>query len=204
MTSVFLIGRGVQMKRLDSISLILVLLTVGACGGSTGGSSGSSQGPGPIVSSFTASPDNGYINVGESTTLQWNIADCDNCAVSMEARDGLNYADLVQSFPSLHAQGMLKVTPSRSTMTRYTITAKNRVGSNSKSKVVQLYCRNNQCQATGKLFFFKMKNSQSTVSPCFTVALYAADESSAKKMVETSYGGYSAETISEQEYQNGC
>jgi len=159
--------------------------------------------PPPTKVTFTASPNNGYINFGESATLTWSVANCAQpCDVSMQGRDGFNYAEVLMNASKLAISGSMTVTPTRSTMTKYTLTAKSSsTGSEAKSVVVQLY---RAPAPSGQVFYFRMTNSSSTVLRCFTMAIIAADEASAKSMAESQNGGYSATAITYSDFLNGC
>ncbi len=163
--------------------------------------------PPPKINSFTAAPNNGYINFGDTATLAWSIANCfTGCKVTMIAMDGLNYVDLLTSYPNLPASGSKGVSPRRSTFTRYTLTATSTLGSDSRSVVVQLYCPSGASCAppAGMVFYFKMTNSTSQVLPCFPLAIYDKDAATAKQDAEAQNGGYTATPITYQEYVNGC
>jgi hypothetical protein len=158
----------------------------------------------PQITSFTAAPNNGYIPVGGSATLSWTIANCDpSCNVAIKAMDGLNYVDLLSDFPNRPANGSMTVSPTRSTMTRYTLSAQSDFGIAAPvSKVVQLYAVPGS--TAGQVYFFKMENVQSTVRPCFTMAIYAPDETTGQQWAEALNGGYTPTTITYADYVAGC
>jgi hypothetical protein len=158
--------------------------------------------PPPTISSLTASPNDGYIYVGQSATLSWSITNCfANCYVSLQGHDGVNYVDLLSSYAHLPLSGSIKITPTRSKMTKYTLVASSSDGSDTKDKVVQLY---NGGSASGSVFFFKMTNNQSQVTPCFTIAIYSQDQNTAQQLAEQQNGGYTATPISYQQFVDGC
>ncbi len=119
----------------------------------------------------------------------------------MQAHDGLNYVDLLSNYTHLPANGWIQVTPTRSTMTKYTLVVSSPDGSDSKAKVVQLY---NGGSASGSVFYFKMTNNQSSVTPCFTIAIYAQDEPTAQQLAQQQNGGYTATPITYQQFVDGC
>jgi hypothetical protein len=163
--------------------------------------------PPPKVNSFTAAPNNGYINYGDTATLAWSIANCfAGCKVTMIAMDGFNYQDLLWSNPNLPTSGSKSVSPRRSTQTMYTLTAASPLGSDSRSLVVQLYCPPGaSCSPpAGMVFYFKMTNSNSQILPCFTIAVFDKDAATAKQDAEAQNGGYAATQITAQDYVNGC
>ncbi len=160
----------------------------------------------PQITTFEATPDNGYIPVGGSATLRWFVQDCDpacnNGTVTIKAYDGLNYHDLLSDFPNRPADGTLIVSPTRSTHTRYTLTAQNAFGTVTAMKVIQLYAVPGS--STAQVYFFKMTNPASTVTPCFTMAIYAPDETTGEQWAEGMNGNYDAEPISYADYLAGC
>lgn len=159
--------------------------------------------PAPAVNivTFQASPSD-YIKVGESTTLVWNIANClTACSVGIEARHGLNYADLAWKKTGLPTNSSLKVTPSQ-TNTRYTLTASNPSGSAQKRVDVALYQAPGVCTTCG-WYFFKVQG-QPPSSFCSTIAMFGQDATSAKTLVEQQNQGYSVTSITEQQYYDGC
>jgi hypothetical protein len=161
---------------------------------SVGSSVAVNEPPTVKVTSFKATPD--YINLGDSSTLTWNVANCSSsCMVTITAKDGFGYNTLVSSLPGLSATGSLTVSPKRSTHTKYILSASGPLGSDSKEVVVQVYFPP-AAQPTGDVFCFKMTNNQSLVSKCYIVAVYDKDEAAAKKSAENTYPGYTAEKTS--------
>jgi len=56
----------------------------------------------------------------------------------------------------------------------------------------------------GQWFYFRMENANSSVTPCFTVAIKAPDEATAKALAEQQNGGYTATPIDDASYAHGC
>jgi len=162
--------------------------------------------PGPAIVAFTIMPLDGHINLGQYATLNWEISNCPApCQVTLEARDGANYTDLVSSIRGLPSKGTMKVMPTRSTSTKYTISALDSLGSDAASKLVELYC-SIPCSTkfSGNVFYFKIQNSQIDSTSCFTVALYAQDAAAAQQMAEGFDGGYAAQLITEAGFLKEC
>jgi hypothetical protein len=158
--------------------------------------------PATQISSFSAAPNNGYINVGEAAALSWTVSFCgSNCQISLQGKDGPSYSNPVLNASKLPTQGTFKVTP-KNTLTQYTLTASGTGGSDASSRVVQLYASGPACSGCA-WFYFKM-TSGSVVTPCFTVAQYAKDENTAMQIAESQNGGYSAQAISYAQFVAGC
>jgi hypothetical protein len=170
--------------------------------------------PGPNIASFTAAPNNGYIYVGTSATLTWSIDNCDvpnTCTVELFGQDGPNFQNLapdpnspsgVASWVNLPAKGLKAVAPTRSTETRYTLQARSLSSTDTKKKVITLY--RPPPSDPGMYYYFKMTNPQSSVTPCFTLAIYAPNETTGKQLAEAQNGGYAATKITYQEFVGGC
>ena len=127
------------------------------------------------IQSFKALPNDGYIRVGDSATLTWQVSGCEvNCSVSLQGREGLG--NLVLDMPYVPPTGSQQVTPRFNTT--YTLTAITTGGDrDSREKEVRLYGGT----PTGSLFYFKMTSPQSWVTPCKTITIYAPDQTTAKK-----------------------
>ena len=151
--------------------------------------------PAPTIKEFTVDPKSAYINCGSSATLHWIVTGCDsNCDVTLTAKDGPSYFDLVERLPGRPSTGSMSVTPTRATLTKYILTAANATGSDSKELVVQIFCTPKSPEPSGAgVFCFKLTNDQSLVSKCYMVAVYDRDEETARKRAEATYPGYSAE-----------
>jgi hypothetical protein len=157
--------------------------------------------PPPRITSFTAEPNNGYINVGESATLRWAIENCTlGCAVTLVGKDGWQYANLTLNAQGLPRSGIFVVRPTRSTFTKYFLQARTQFGLDAKDTTVQLYASPGG-GGNHRAFWFKITGS--TVTPCFTLSVQAPDQATAKKIAE-SQTGYTATSITEQEFLNGC
>jgi hypothetical protein len=161
----------------------------------------------PMISNFSASPNGGYINVGQTATLTWDVScgvGAGACNVALRGMDGVNYSHQVLYVPALGFSGTFNVTPTWSTLTKYTLTVTNAGAGGlavSKSVVVQLYA---PPQGSGlQPFYFRM-SGPSWVNPCFVVVEYATDQTSAQAMAESQYGGYTATAITEQGSQTAC
>src|SRR5262249_9990704 len=145
--------------------------------------------PPPQLTSFTAAPNGGYINAGAQATLSWTVANCAaDCSITLQGRGGFN--DLVLNAQHLPASGSLTRRPGSGT--RYTLTVTSPRGTVSQEVEVKLYASG---QPAGSVFYFKMTNEQSQVTPCFAIAVYAGSEAAAKSAAEAEYGGYTAESI---------
>lgn len=156
----------------------------------------------PSIVSFKATPD--YINIGSASKLSWQIHGCNAyCQVRVEGRDGNGFNDLVESHPNRSAFGTLDVHPTRSTQTRYTLTAENPQSSIATPKTVTVQLAPPTTPPVGHIFFFKMTRVGG-VTPCFTLAIYAPDASTAKVWAELQNGGYEANAITETQYLAGC
>ena len=150
----------------------------------------------PKITTYTVEPNGGYINCGESATLHWAVAGCDsNCDVTLTAKDGPSYYELVERLPGRPPTGSMSVSPMRRTLTKYILTATNAGGSDSKELVVEIHCDQKPPESAG-VFCFKLTNDQSLVSKCYIVAVYDRDEPAAKKTAEDSYPGYTADKTS--------
>jgi len=159
----------------------------------------------PTIRSFSAAPNNGYINAGTPAILSWD-ADCGIgstlCNVALRgADDAPGYKHQVLFVPALTLSGKIQVRPTQG-FTRYTLTVTNLTGGakTEKSLEVQLY---NAPNVSGKVFYFKMTGS-STVTRCFTLAIYAPDAATAKQLAEVQNGGFTATEIDEQQFLQGC
>ena len=151
----------------------------------------------PSISSFAASPNDGYINVGDSATLSWQTVFCgSDCLVSLRGRDGLG--TLVLNVPKVNSSGSRLVTPHYDTT--YTLQAVNPVGSASKQKLVSLY----GTSPSGTVFYFKMTTTGIAATQCFTIAVYALDQASAKRIAEQTNGGYNATSIDADQFTTAC
>ncbi|MCK4125813.1 hypothetical protein HFK83_26175 [Ralstonia pseudosolanacearum] len=146
--------------------------------------------PPPPKIDFSASPNNGYINVGDTAKLTWVVTNCTpKCSITMTGKDGFNFQDQLFINSNLSSNGVLSVSPTRSNETKYILTATGKNGSTSKEAIVQLYGASKPC---GTVFMFKMTNDQSFARPCFVLAFCAADKETAKQIAESQNPGYSA------------
>lgn len=159
----------------------------------------------PRVISFKATPD--YMNVGESSTLSWQVAcgtGAGGCNVALRGADGPGYATPLLFLPALSFDGTFKVTPTRSTQTRYTLTVTNAGPeklATSQDVVVQLYAP--PSGGGNQPFYFEMRGSSSVIN-CFTIMEFAPDEATAKALAESQNGGFTATPIDAQQFANGC
>ena len=99
------------------------------------------------------------------------------------------------------ASGQLTVQPTE-TNTKYTISASGTNGSSNKSVFIA-WAPNSGTPPACSYFFFKMTGS-STVTPCFMMAVCAANLSAAIAKAQNEAQGYTATQVSQQEFQNGC
>lgn len=147
---------------------------------------------------FRAAPNDGYINVGQSATLSWQITNYQtDTNVSLKGKEGVGPP--VLNIPRLPIQGSQTVTPAYDT--QYTLTVSDSRGQISQTKLVKLYAAS---PPIGSVFYFKMTNPQSQVTACFTVAIYANDQMAAKRMAEQQNGGYKAESINASQFATAC
>jgi hypothetical protein len=157
--------------------------------------------PSPRVT-ITAAPDNGHIKVGASATVNWNVAECaQDCAVSLEARNGLNYTNLLINSSDVSKQGSFNITPTE-THTKFTVTARSGAGTDSASIVVQLDGTPAPCTSCS-WYYFKMSQQGLSWTYCYTVRIYAPNEDTAKQLAVQD-GGFKAESINEQQFLAGC
>jgi hypothetical protein len=151
----------------------------------------------PNVTSFTASPDNGYIPVGGTATLNWQVAECGpDCTVSLEGKEGLG--NTVLHMVTVSPIGSQQVTPHFNTF--YTLRALSPAGTSAKEKEVKLH---GPSQA-GMSYYFKLTNPTSVVTPCFTVAVWASTADEAKRIAEQANGGYMATQIDVSQFLTAC
>ena len=148
----------------------------------------------PKIVSFEAVPN--YINVGASAQLQWNVACPGACSVGIQGHDGLGKT--VLNLAKLPLQGSKFVQPAWNT--KYTLTCTNPSGSISSDLWVTLHAPSQGCT----VFFLKMFNPQSAVTPCFTIAVCAQNEQAAIQMAQNANGGYTAEKIDEAQFLSAC
>ena len=147
---------------------------------------------------FRAAPNDGYINVGQSATLSWQVTNYQaDTIVSLKGKEGTGPP--VLNIPHLAIQGSQTVTPAYDTS--YTLTVSDSRGQVSQTKLVKLYAAS---PPIGSVFYFKMTNPQSQVTPCFTIAIYAKDKATAKAMAEQQNGGYKAESIDASQFMTAC
>jgi hypothetical protein len=160
--------------------------------------------PKPSVT-FKATPADAYVNPGASVTFNWQIANCDTgCSVSLQGvtlgPDGLSFTQSILHVKSLPSSGSYKISPKQQ-WSQYTLTATNAGGSASQMIQVQVY---EGSQQIGSIFYFKMSNPGSSVTPCFTVAIDAKDKASAKQIAENQNGGYTATSIDASQFDSAC
>jgi hypothetical protein len=157
----------------------------------------------PRIATLTASPNNGYINLGDTATLTWAVANCQpGCNVTVQGTIDASAQPIVFSRGHLPASGSLPVTPTGATLTHYTLTAQDAAGTAPpKTVTVQVYA---PAPASCNWFFFQMKNSSSTVTPCFGLAICATDADTAKKIAQQQNQGYTATDVSYQQFVQGC
>jgi hypothetical protein len=165
----------------------------------------------PIIHEFSVTPndnhpDLGYINAGSAATLKWRVQ-CGNgvvgCKVELRGVDGEpQYANQILYLHSLNFSGTFNVTPTQKS--KYTLTVTNVGGGNRPtSKTIQVSIYNPPQMSDLRPFYFKM-SCNSAVTPCFTLLIYANDESQAKQLAEFQNIGCTATAISAQEFENGC
>jgi hypothetical protein len=174
----------------------------------TDGTLWTAQEPAPVYAppsqagiTFTAAPNNGYINVGQAATLTWTVHNCgSNCKAHMEGKVGLNYAD-VGFEANVLPTGSMTVHPT-STQTKYTITSSGSGGGASANLVVTL--APSSAPPNGQTFYFKLTNAQSTILPCFADAVIANSQAMAEQLLKNAWGGYAITPITAQEMTSAC
>jgi hypothetical protein len=154
--------------------------------------------PPVAIDYFNAAPDYGYITIGSSATLSWQISNAAaDTVVSLQGRDA---GDIVLNKAGVPWKGSQTVTSSHETT--YTLTAHDSRGTSSRDTVVTVYYPPNP--PSGSVFYFKMTNPQSETTPCFTIAVYAKDEMTAKSIAEQQNGGYQATKIDQSQFMTAC
>ncbi len=152
----------------------------------------------PTIQSFAAVPSE--ITQGESSTLVWRTINDDWVNVTDD-----RYNLIVQRGST---DGQTTVHPTQSTT--YTLFAHSRnagsgVGRSSQPVTVTVDTvppPPPPPPPPEQIFYFVMRNPDSVIKPCFTIAVPAPDEQTAKALAETQNGGYTATAITEQEYNN--
>ena len=150
-----------------------------------------------------SAPDTLYVPVGTKVQLAWNVSNCTtNCSVVLQSFGGLNYGQKQFERGNLAASAGTSVTPSE-TMTKYTLKATSVNGSDTKSVIVQLSPQATTC-STCAWFWFKVVEPSSSARACYTTAIWAKDEASAKAIAQSQAINYTVSSISYQEYVDGC
>ncbi|GLW96079.1 hypothetical protein Misp02_01660 [Microtetraspora sp. NBRC 16547] len=154
--------------------------------------------PPAIINYLNAAPDNGYITLGSSATLSWQVSNAErDTVVSLQGREP--FGPVVLNKVRVPLTGTQTVTPSDDT--KYTLTAQDGRGAVSRDTLVSVYSPN---PPAGSVFYFKMTNPQSEITPCFTVAVYAKDQTTAKSIAEQQNGGYTATAIDQSQFMTAC
>lgn len=155
----------------------------------------------PINVSFSTVPSSGYINIGATVRLVWNVKNCgNNCVVNLKGWNGLGYSTEILNKNTV-AAGQLTIQPTE-TNTKYTITASGTNGSSNKSVDIA-WAPNSGTAPSCTYFFFKMTGS-SSVTPCFMTAVCAANLTAAIAKAQNESQGYTATQVTQQVFQNGC
>jgi hypothetical protein len=85
--------------------------------------------------SFTTDPQSGYINIGATVRLLWNVQNCGSgCIVDIRGWNGLGYSQLILN-KNVLASGQMVVQP-RETNTKSTLTASGSNGSLNKTVTI--------------------------------------------------------------------
>jgi len=180
-------GEGVARTANGSVSLQLLLLVLRV------------PPPPPIpakIEYLNAEPNNGYINLGTSATLSWRVT---NYQADTKAKLQGRVGAVVFNKANVSLQGSQSVTPGEDT--QYTLTVTDSRGQVSQAKWVTVYA---PISSPPLLFYFKMTNPQSQITPCFTIAIYAKDKETAKALAEQQNGGYKAESIDASQFMTAC
>ncbi len=155
----------------------------------------------PKIASLHVDPNNGGVPYGTPASIQWQINNCgSSCAVTLRGGVGYNFSHPVLNISGLAANGSTIFLPTQ-TLTQFTLTAKNSAGTDSKSTIVTVLPTEQPSNCT--TYFLKM-TSNSSITPCFMMAVCAASEEDAIARAEAQNGGFSAEASTEADLLNGC
>lgn len=151
---------------------------------------------------LNAEPNNGYVNLGTSATLNWQVTNTQaDTKATLQGRVGLGGSGaVVFNKANVKLQGSQMVTPGEDT--QYTLTVSDSRGKVSQAKWVTVYAP--PTPPPGSVFYFKMTNPQSEVTPCFTLAIYAKDMATATVLAEQQNGGYTAASIDASQLMTAC
>jgi len=136
-----------------------------------------------------------WIPVGSTATLHWEVSNCSgaaSCSISLQGYDGPGYQHLILSATGVSPVGDLQVVPRFDS--RYTLAVRYSGGTTSQSVQVRHYGTAPQNPQLSR-FCFRMENPQSTVTPCFSLEIYATDAATAKRTAEQLNGSFTAQQI---------
>jgi hypothetical protein len=159
----------------------------------------------PVINFFHASPNDndpqlGYVYLGKPAQLTWKYSGLVYGVSIVGTDEGGKTVFNAKHIVSYSLQvNSLQVTPSDNT--KYVLTINGPGGSVTATLSVDVY---NSQQQGGSVFFFKMTDDDSSVLPCFMLAIYAPDEASAETLAKDQNGGYDAVQVDENEFLAGC
>lgn len=163
----------------------------------------------PLTCSMTLSPNNGYVNLGESVNVNWAVSNCTNCQISLSAwvsGGGLAFDKQIFLKTNLSSPGTLTFTPNAQ-WTKYIVSVS---GLNTPcEKINQIYIPPattdpNTCSSCPDCwFYFKLTNN---LGWCQMVAYCNKEKSedAAKQRAQSEWPGYSVKKITYQTFVNGC
>jgi hypothetical protein len=154
---------------------------------------------GATIKSFEASRT--YVNIGDPVEFSWTIIGTH--AFTKIALEGLDADGAVEGRTGLAAGGTFTAYPMRRTLTKYKLTVSDIHNGTLATREIDVTITNSKF-VQGQVFYFKMSNPQSVVTPCFTLALFAPDVATAEQLAKSRNGNYAAMEISAQEYFDGC
>lgn len=160
--------------------------------------------PPPTIKIFAASPHNGYVNIGQTATLSWQVDQCSApCNISLVGHDGFNFNHVQTPQKSgLPNPGSLTVTTT-DTQTRFVLTALGSNGGPVTSQPVDVVLAPNPDPCpTCTWFYFKLTNPKSESRPCFVQAVWAPSEGAGEQLV--SDPGYTVTGIDYDSFLSGC
>jgi hypothetical protein len=153
------------------------------------------------IERLDASPDNGYIYVGQSATITWEVRDCGQpCRVGISGRDYQGPVMMANVAPT----GSLGVSPTRETQTTYTLHAEGPHGAASKDIVISLYAPPTPLPQATSYYFKLTQNSSINGLTCYTVAVFAQSQAQALELVQRGYGGFTVESITSDQFIGAC
>ena len=161
----------------------------------------------PQITTFSAAPDNGYVNKGTPVTLSWTVSGCSApCSVAIQGFIGIGFMQPIYNAGNLGVSGSVKTTPSQTTTnTQYVLTAKGENGTSTKKLLTTLAPSGTSACSSCSTYYFKLTSDSPTAAPaCFTQAMPAANEPAAQQLVTTENPGYTVTSTDYNGFLNGC